>query len=1658
MADAQLTELSADGGYATGNDQDSASVQVPDSQYYEASSSHFVPTKTGDEEAVGETQFDEERPRTAGTTHSSTTDFDNTDDGAFLATVTVAEASRDGGITGSTNSSRDINSWLAMPALASELGPDTEFSFTKASHKQLDFNGKRKGPVASGATADQETVHQHPETSAESHQGSLMAAEPGPGDNQDSVTQPAVDVKERKRKKKKRRRYDTAPTEPTEQYTLAEPAEQAAAYPSVEVPDDANNDHLINVVDAYEPVPEYQEERRPVTPEDQGGDVLLEAGASSPHTQLQNDLQAAAFEQVRDADNINGEQAFQDAEPMDQEVPGLEAPTSAHTLERLPQPGHDGRPAGFRQESRQRRASSRPDSGRVTKRKSKAGRRATAPAPAETLHSDQSTSDVNDYMQILAYKVQQKQQSSSSRLAAERQAMEAELQQILEAKQALQEELEAARQQRGNLTTIVEQQKTKVAAYEAKMSRFKTFVDGLGNDVDALKKEAGTTRRKGEQLAREGEDRKAEQTALFEQLSTCAEKSAQLKDQALRACQDAQVELQAAHLQNNYLEQQLSERVGLLAEERDRRSQLERQLATAASSDETVLRALKSNNDAVMDKLFEIHAVIEDAEDGKRITEMMDKALAAVQALTSQDSANADDLASVKGMVESMSERQVLIPTLHIAPANQAYSVNGFFEAANSTRDGERSDVTAIQAHLDDALKGLRADLSEREDLIRQDATHREAIHGLQDKLKACNIRATEATSQLSATQARENHLKEQNGSLHARITALQSKCSPSENAHVQLSEVKEELNRKTQALETARTELNGKTEELRTLSATNLNLQDQVRSLQRRLEEIQSQVIDFGPERAKLETKFKAQLERIQTEMADHSRHAYIKDKMDNDNKLLQMTSSKDTLQKQVKPLKDELAATKAKLAELQSQSSKVTDDMGLKLHQKEAHLQAKQQEIETLQESLKELEGHLKGYASAKSQYDALSTQHHALHTELSAEQSKYQDILKQKSAVAKKAEDTQHALEKAQSAEEEAKAELERHRAETATALEDLENQLADAKEAADRAEVGFEHYKQSCEDATSKAEEQSRERLEALQETFSQKEKELKEQEVDSEAFRKQIDEAWRDAQDKIKNATNKAKAEVAEAQTRRDEAIAENERLRKELADLANKQAEALQLQLEQLKQHQIQQRPSSRASTVSASRLRVPLLRKGITPTASNKENEPPKPRKKVDRNANVIIGTGPVPVPEVLRRPESRTKDSAKDSTNARGPVVEESQLQEATPAPYAGIGTDLRKELHKPSLFGMFSDSDDMLDTASMRSKQLLQTVEETQFDDKLPSFAAFNNSMASSHAARSKPPSSVFSVPSLRGTASQPPTMHHSTTSEELRKDHDRQAAQSAFNEFVIYEDSQPLHHSSSSLHVDARRHVQDSSSLSQAEIEKYTFRKTYPHPNSASKMVHRAEQGDQGAKRRRSDISDAATSRGAAVHTPNIRGEGRDSASRGMHPPTATHTHVMHSSSPDFIHDAASARKTNTYHTPGGSGSAKRRLSRTNSGTPADPRLARREAPVTSKRKAEGFIVEGYEHERKKRLTKGPAAAPTKASRYSLRASTYQPSINDLPSMPSTSARGSSSSQLSRAGPNSRMRTLAGSSTRATHGLKKLSKTDEMNSRFAQELSR
>lgn len=652
-------------------------VQVAETQYQEAVETHFVPTKTGEPEVICETQLEEERPHTRGSTHSAHTDFEETEDGVILAAFTVVRKEESAAADNDDELVGDVGSFITRPRPAETPVAEIGFSFTKATRQHMDFTGTRKGPAACSAvdaTDSMIDVARPAPVSIGVHDvgvgGLVQPLDATSNGAQEETDAPKPD---RKRKKKKSLRNKTVLINEDDEDSRID-----TAIAPVVVPDHAmraSADYVSETPDLRHGPPAVQDGTRSgpldlacgaagqcASPESSARQPArmqdhTQARKSSPHSQLQNDLQAAAVVQGR-------ENVMFDVRP-EIEPPEVEPLSPVqHDRVRTPPPedSHAGRRPG---DASQHIDTGRPSPPRTNKKRSKGGRRARATATAETAQAEQSSSNVNDYLQIVAHKFQEQDRMARARFTAERESLQAELQQSFDAVQAIQAEYDAVQQQKAGVESALQQQRSKVIAYEAKIGKFKTFVDGLGNDLNALKKESSATRRRSEQLVQEGDERKHEQNALCEQLSSCAERASHLKDEALKTCREAHSELQAATLRCAYLEKELGDKAGLLSEERDRRCQLERQLevqlerqsVSAPVADESIKRLVESTSNAVLDKLYEIHAVVEANEQDHTTSEMIKQTCAAVQALDTQHSSNADDIGSLRNQLDELSHR-----------------------------------------------------------------------------------------------------------------------------------------------------------------------------------------------------------------------------------------------------------------------------------------------------------------------------------------------------------------------------------------------------------------------------------------------------------------------------------------------------------------------------------------------------------------------------------------------------------------------------------------------------------------------------------------------------------------------------------------------------------------------------------------------------------------------------------------------------------------------------------------------------------------------------------------------------------------------------------------------------------------------------------------
>lgn len=292
---------------------------------------------------------------------------------------------------------------------------------------------------------------------------------------------------------------------------------------------------------------------------------------------------------------------------------------------------------------------------RVSKPKTKHSQNAAAQKQVATTPANDPLVDINDYMQVAWFKVNQLRQHYETEAVHERETFASQLHQVCEVRDTLQDQLDVTLRVKESQAITINEQAKKIADYGLNVKRFKVFIDGLGNDINSLKKDAAIHSRKREELRQQITDLEEQRESLRDQLSTWETRTADLKTEMAEARSKAQTESQNAGALGKYLEQQLSEKVGMLAEERDRRSQLEKQLALRLSSEGEVTELLASSRDAILDKLTELCTHVRETG-GTGISGALKEILEGMQALDSRAGCTVEEMATTKDMVEQLKQ------------------------------------------------------------------------------------------------------------------------------------------------------------------------------------------------------------------------------------------------------------------------------------------------------------------------------------------------------------------------------------------------------------------------------------------------------------------------------------------------------------------------------------------------------------------------------------------------------------------------------------------------------------------------------------------------------------------------------------------------------------------------------------------------------------------------------------------------------------------------------------------------------------------------------------------------------------------------------------------------------------------------------------------
>ncbi|KAI6865931.1 hypothetical protein KC323_g4157 [Hortaea werneckii] len=1545
-------------------DQSADLIEDPQAHYHETFHTQSVPTKTGDEVDHG-SQYDEERPQTAGTSYSGNTNLDE-EDVDFLESVTHRGTTKDAAET-SQNVTNDQRSFTRPPQTkCNESGQ--AFSFAPAIPQQLDMTGTRRGfasAVISYTVATNEGEQQVPQQTLVHGMHPLMP---------EACSNEGVHARENTGNQSRRPEESSQDTsqhdsqsQPSLNSDIVNAVANAQTCPSLQ--DDNHGVRRGKALD-YRPqtdvgdlrgiVPTNQRDRFNVIDQGEQFQTLSERLPKSEktktglaehpdaffHMQPPGSTESTAFLQAET--KTPGSKSlhipsFGDNEPRvdaGRRMTVNQSPIMEQHVDRYNGDSHISSRGGHQATSR-----------KTAKRRSRGKKSKMTPPIRNNGQSDQSASDIEDYLQVFGYKMHVKKQEAARKHAAERDALLAELQREIEAKSALQEELRSARADRKSLITSVEQQKTRVRTLEHKVSRFRTFVDGLGNDMDALKKESGATRRRSERLIQEGEERKAEQHVLLEQLSDCAEKSAQLQSSALKACQETQSELKIAQQQNNYLEQQLNEKVGLLAEERDRRVQQEARAVRDAGSNQAVLSALKVNHDALLDQLYLIRTLIEDAENDKKSTDLVEKVLAAVQALTSQQSANADDLLSMTGDMQSLSNE-----------------VTTFIELASKGKSSGQPDVESLRNHLDEALQRMKDHFDLRKEMAEHAARDEKGTAALQEKLKNIDMRLLERDRQNAADETAKEQLRDQIHRLQNRIESLQQSSLSTVTSETHLTRARDELEAKGRALDAAKDKLLSIQQELRTLRETNNSLQAQKQSLLNEVAAAERRVATADAEKRSVEIKYKDGAEKLRTDLSNHLQNALSKNKMQSENSLRNLTSQRDEATQKIEHLQAEVEAARASLVQFQQESTERIAEQARHLQAMEDQAKTSQHEIESLRTRLAEQHDQTEGDDAIKQHISQLSEQLNFARTEQRA-------ALEQKGLLAAKVESIQHDLMQAQCAKEEAEKKALQLSGEKSSQLEQLQNRVNELENDLKQAKTDLQNQKKVFEDKLASEESSREESLKALQINIQEKQVDIKSYKLKLLQAEAELEKALTGERNRHGRMIAHCNVEDLESQIITSEIMADHQYPHSETT---------------QLKQ------PLSRASGLSQSPSSHPPVgvgnvKDGITPTATNKDHQPPKPRKKVDRSTNTITDADPLPVPDILRRPDSRVSESQKTEVT-RHEQVDPGQSRFSQTGSLLGSKARSSDTHGERPITAAISESDEMLD--------------RTQTTEKLPWFSEFNDNNALSQDPRAEAKSSAVTDSPVNDTGLLANVLSdlHSPRHSRGQIANDPSTTQS--EGFAIYEDLQQGDRSRKEKSAESRGALRDSLAWTRAQADKEEFHKVHPNPNSALKLVRHDDDGKPGPEsaglepKSRMPVSERNTSK---LSKTQARMESAVYHPKSQRIPTAN---SAKSSSPDYVVKAG-ARMQTTYHLESGPDSTKLGIFRSHSKPLPDPRLVGREAQQAKKRKTSGSVLEGYESERKKRKTQEPAPTATRYQRRSSRRTVaHESSIRNATPVPDT----------------------------------------------------
>ncbi|XTI82450.1 hypothetical protein V2W45_30484 [Cenococcum geophilum] len=425
-----------------------------------------------------------------------------------------------------------------------------------------------------------------------------------------------------------------------------------------------------------------------------------------------------------------------------------------------------------------------------------------------------SLPSVPDVLQVLGWTLQHEQGRAVRAEVEKSKLKDNEINELILSERLMQGKLQSVKKENEELSKKLIYQKEKLTGLQK-------YVNGLGNDLQKVRAESKAFYNECcNTLSEQRDEYEQDRATMRTEFSAAILQSRRVQDHAKEAFSETYAQTKELHRSKDYLEQQLSEKVGLLVEERSLRSNLEKHLQASSADQGAIKKRLDENNQILIEKLSELQSIMKRSQDNSKSQTAVDECIEVVRSLQSRESVTPKDIEKAEAML------QYLLQTM-----------NSHFRKLTDQVTSCQFPKESFERELGDKLKALKDEVLQNETLQTSLASIRESNATLSEHSLAQEQKVSELQENLETAKENELCLKSQIALLEGELINLKSMPAPSEREQYHLNDLQAENSSLRGELDNAKGELISSMNKLSSASVSEQALRDEISELREHVE-----------------------------------------------------------------------------------------------------------------------------------------------------------------------------------------------------------------------------------------------------------------------------------------------------------------------------------------------------------------------------------------------------------------------------------------------------------------------------------------------------------------------------------------------------------------------------------------------------------------------------------------------------------------------------------------------------------------------------------------------------------------------------------------------------------------------------------------------------